>query len=325
MREKESTTESTENTEMGNKSSLCDLRDLCGETSGLVFDLDTFAVHDGPGIRMAVYLKGCPLACKWCHSPESRRAAPELIFMRDRCERCGACAAACAQGVHQVNGAGHVLRREACLACGRCVEACAHAALATKGQRVAASAIIARAARMKPFFVHSGGGVTLTGGEVTGQPDFAAAILRGCRELGIHTAIETCGGCAWSRLARLLPYTDLLLYDLKLMDEAAHRRWIGASNRRILRNAARLAESGCNVRVRVPLIPGITDTEENLRAIFAFMRQVGLSAVELLPYNPSAGAKYEWLGLPYEIAGEPQSRERLEALREMAREVGLEA
>ena len=167
--------------------------------------------------------------------------------------------------------------------------------------------------------------MTLTGGEVTSQPDFAAAMLRGCRTLGIHTAIETCGACHWPRLARLLPYTDLVLYDLKLMDDAAHRRWVGASNRQILRNAARLARDGHNVQVRVALIPGITDSEENLRAVFSFMRDVGLRSVELLPYNPSAGAKYEWLGLSYEIVGEPQSRERLASLVAMAHQAGMEA
>jgi len=182
---------------------------------------------------------------------------------------------------------------------------------------------VAKAARLKPFFDHSGGGVTLSGGEVTRQPDFATAVLEGCRALGVHTAIETCGACAWTVLERLVARADLVLYDLKLIDEEAHRRWTGVSNRQILRNAARLSQH--NVRVRVPLIPGITDTEDNLHGIFTFMRSVGLSAVELLPYNPSSGAKYEWLGLPYEIRGEPQGADRLAGFVHMARQMGFEA
>jgi pyruvate formate lyase activating enzyme len=294
--------------------------------TGLIFDIDTFAVHDGPGIRMAVYCKGCPLDCKWCHSPESRRPTPEMVFFRDRCACCGTCEQVCPQSTHRVDGSEHVIYRNLCMLCRRCVEHCANGALAIKGYRIGADEVIARAARLKPFFDHSSGGITLTGGEVTMQPEFAAAVLAGCRSLGIHTAIETCGACSWDRLEQLLAHTDLVLYDLKLIDDRAHRRWTGASNRPILRNAARLAKADApRVQVRVPLIPEITDTEENLRGIFAFMRDVGLSSVALLPYNPSASAKYEWLGLPYEIQGEPQSPERLASFVATAQQMGIEA
>ncbi len=290
---------------------------------GLIFDLDTFAIHDGPGIRMAVYLKGCQLGCKWCHSPESISPRPELIFLRDRCALCGTCAAVCTHAVHTVEESGHTLTRSYCDVCGKCVVACPTGALAIKGETVSSSEIVARAVRMRPFFDHSGGGVTLTGGEVTCQPEFARAVLRGCKSHGIHTAIETNGGSTWKTLERLLPYTDLVLYDLKLMDDGEHRRWTGASNRRILANAARLNDR--KVEVRVPLIPGITDTRDNLDAIFAFMREAGLRRVSLLPYNPAAAAKYEWLGRPFALEAEAQPQERLREILAQARAAGVEA
>ncbi len=291
------------------------------DPEGMVFDVDTFAVHDGPGIRMAVYLKGCPLSCKWCHSPESQESAPELILIPDRCVMCGGCAAACPEGAHSLTGGAHEILRSRCTVCGACVEQCPQGALAVKGYRVPASLVVARAMRMKPFFDRSGGGVTLTGGEPAQQVDFAEAVLRDCRARGIHTAMETSGACSREHLERLMCHVDLLIYDLKLLDDEQHRRWTGGSNEQVLDNASRLRDR--NVEFRLPLIPGITDAPQNLQAVLSFLRNIGSTRLAVLPYNLSAGAKYEWLGRPYELAHSTEGTGDLEAVVRMGRSMGV--
>jgi pyruvate formate lyase activating enzyme len=269
---------------------------------GLVFDIDTFAVHDGPGIRLAVYLKGCPLECAWCHSPESQRPEPELAYIDGRCTRCGACVEVCPEGVHEISSDRHTLDRSRCTACGACVAECPSGALEIKGFWVEAADVAARAARMKPFFAHSGGGLTITGGEVTSQPEFAMELLQRCRDSGIHTAIETCGVCDWSNLRALAELSDIVYYDLKLADPELHRKWTGADNRVILQNLKALGNMRLSggrkptVVIRVPLIPEITDSKDNLEAIGNIADEIGIERIERLPYNETAAAKYEWLG-----------------------------
>ncbi|MBT3275913.1 MAG: glycyl-radical enzyme activating protein [Spirochaetales bacterium] len=263
-------------------------------STGLVFDIDSFAVHDGPGIRLAAYLKGCPLSCEWCHSPESQSFEPELIYIQNKCTICGTCAAVCPEHVHSMDAGEHTLNRESCTACGICADACPTSALAIKGYTIDASVVIEKAIRMKPFFKHSRGGITITGGEVTAQPKFAMEILTGCKGEGIHTAIETCGACAWETLEPIAELCDLIMYDIKLADSRDHERWTGAGNDNILENLCRLSAE--KIRIRVPLIPGITDTEANLTAVGKLASASGITDVEHLPYNESSQAKYEWLG-----------------------------
>jgi glycyl-radical enzyme activating protein len=290
-------------------------------TAGTIFDLDTFAVHDGPGIRMAVYFKGCPLHCRWCHSPESQSPDPQLVWARGRCTQCGRCVALCAQGVHTLSDGRHAVDFARCRVCGACVGACPPRALQIKGRRVTAGEIIARAQRMAPFFRNSGGGVTLTGGEATAQADFALAILQGCQNAGIHTALETSGACSWETLEPLVERCDLVLYDLKLADEEQHRRWTGVGNARILANARRLV--GRAVRVRVALIPGITDTDHNLRGLLRFVADAGLRDLEFLPLNPATAAKYEWLGRACDLPP-TDAPPRLDHARDLAASFGLQ-
>jgi pyruvate formate lyase activating enzyme len=295
---------------------------------GLVFDIDKFAVHDGPGIRTAVFLKGCPLHCTWCHSPESQANRIQLLYSRSRCTACGDCLEVCPERALKLVAGAAEVDRSRCSQSGACAETCYPGAFRLSGEWRSVEQVFGEIEKDQPFFVRSGGGVTLTGGEVTQQSAFAHALLSRCHAARIHTAIETCGLAPWRVFERLCEVTDLFLYDVKHMDEAAHRRHTGASNGSILFNlqqlAAGRAKGGYDVIVRVPCIPGINDDDQNISATATFMLGVGLDTIHLLPYNESAGAKYEWLGRPYALAGTAaQSAARMQHLAELCASRGL--
>jgi pyruvate formate lyase activating enzyme len=263
---------------------------------GLVFDVQRFSVHDGPGIRTTIFFKGCPLRCPWCQNPESLRPHAEIAFYADRCRGTGDCVAACSRRAVQ-RGAERILR-EQCDACGLCIPACPFGALQKVGRSVPLDALFDEVLRDRPFYASSGGGVTLSGGEPTMQMEFAGAFAQRCRESDLSVGIQTCGAFRWEAFASYLPLFEFIHFDLKLINPQAHRSIIGAENHTILANAGRLLEAGSAVLFRMPVIPGYTDTKENLRDVATFLHEHRARKIHLLPYHPMGESKLPRLGFP---------------------------
>jgi pyruvate formate lyase activating enzyme len=272
--------------------------------SGIVFDIKRFSIHDGPGIRTTVFLKGCPLRCAWCHNPESQRPEPQIMLRPSRCIVCGACVDECPEGAISWNESGPVTDRALCLACGVCTETCAGEARELVGREMDAAEVLGEIQRDLAFFDESGGGVTFSGGDPLFQPDFLLTLLQGCKELEIHTAVDTSGAAAWATLDKIRPFVDLFLYDIKLIDDGRHRAATGSSNRVILDNLRRLSEAGASIQLRLAVIPGMNDDEENLRRTAEFAATLPHTrGISLLPFHNTAKDKYGNLGLEYSLAG----------------------
>ena len=284
------------------------------EGTGLIFDVKRFSLHDGPGIRTTIFFQGCPLRCIWCQNPESQPRDPRLFHAGAKCLDCRACAAACTQNAVQFTDDGRQWLAERCVRCGACSRICPSGALSLVGTFETAANLERTVLRDRTFYARSGGGLTLSGGEPLAQPAFAREILYRCHAQGIHTALDTTACAAWPTLAGLLPYTDLVLLDIKAFDPDRHRRLTGLSNEIILANAVALAESNVDLVVRVPIIPSQNDDEEDLRAVAHFLSGLPkLKRVELLPYNRMAQAKYSRLGLDYPL--KDRATQRLEEMQ----------
>jgi len=294
--------------------------------TGTIFDIKRYALYDGPGIRTTVFLKGCPLACWWCHNPESQAPETELLIRANRCTRCGACAEICPQDAIYLEATTSMTDRTRCERCGRCVETCFSGARDLVGREIPLAELLREVERDTPFHDASGGGVTFSGGEPLLQAEFLAAALSACRERDIHTVVDTCGYAPWEAFEGLRRDVQLFLYDLKLLDDDRHVRYMGVSNALILRNLRILSERGARIIVRVPLIPGVNDDVESLQQLGAFMASLPQRhPVELLRYHDIAGAKYAALGREYLLAGVPvPAPEALEAVCRTLEACGIE-
>jgi pyruvate formate lyase activating enzyme len=269
---------------------------------GLIFKISRCSTEDGPGIRTTVFFKGCPLRCIWCHSPQSQRHEPEVAFYENRCIRCGACVKACPENAQVVSKAERTVLWDKCNYCGECVKVCPTRALDMIGSYMTVREVIEVVKKDIIYYKNSGGGVTFSGGEPAAQPRFLTTCLKICKEMGIHTAVETCGFVKWPTLEKMIPLIDLFLYDVKLMDNEMHKRLTGVDNELILENLKRIDEHGKTIWIRVPLITGCNDSIENIRQTAEFASTLkNLAAVSLLPYNTAAGVNYLSTGRKYEL------------------------
>lgn len=267
---------------------------------GIIFNIQRFSVHDGPGIRTSVFLKGCPLRCVWCHNPESHEREKSRAYFSRRCTLCARCVKICPEGALSQNGGKIACDREKCVCCGRCADGCAAGAVTVFGSEATVREVISEVMKDRDYYGNSGGGVTFTGGEPMAQPLFLADALAELKKLGVHTAVETSGYSAPEGFELIKSSTDLFLYDLKVMDDALHIKYTGVSNRLILSNLTALSGSGARVLVRIPLVAGCGDSVENISATAEFLRcHTSVREAELIPMHKLAEGKYNALGKKY--------------------------
>ena len=271
-------------------------------SNAIVTNIQGYSIHDGPGIRTVVFLKGCPLRCKWCANPENLEASVQIGFLSNLCTGCGRCKKVCPHDAILSDGARRI-DREKCRRCGTCAEACYYGALVRYGEDRSSEEVFEKVRRDKIFYESSGGGVTVSGGEPLTHAQFVAELFELCRQDGINTCMETCGCVPGAAMELVAPLTDTFYFDLKIMDPQLHRKYTGVDNAQILENARFLAGKGANILFRQPITPRVNNTEENVRATAEFIKSLGREdlAIQLMPYHRMGTAKYVALDMTYEL------------------------
>jgi len=273
-----------------------------GGDAGLISNIQRFSVNDGPGIRTTVFMKGCPLACWWCHNPEAIRLQPELMVRGTKCQGFGYCVDRCPEGAFSVDEEGNNhLNREVCTLCFECVSICPTGAISRVGNWMTVEDVIKEVEKDQIFYQESGGGVTISGGEPLFQGAFVASLLKACKDLGLHTALDTSGYASWAVFEKVLNYVDLVLYDIKHTDPALHKEATGKSNDLILTNLRRIPP-GKKIWLRIPLIPGFNDGKENINKVVEIAGEVGAEKISVLPFHKLAEGKYQQLGRDFPAA-----------------------
>lgn len=278
-------------------------------TKGIVFNIQRYSTDDGPGVRTTVFLKGCPLRCLWCSNPESQSYEPQLSYRYTSCKKCGKCIAACPNEAISMGEESIVIDRSKCVCCGTCVKKCLPEALSITGKTMTAREAFSVVVRDKDYY-EDVGGCTCSGGEILSQPDFVAALFRLCRENGIHTNADTSGYGSQQALEKIMEYADMFYYDLKHLDPDEHLKYTGVSNQLILDNLRLIVARGIPVVIRVPLIPGFNDSEQNVSLLAKTVKDIAPdSMVNLLPYHEYGKNKYNMVGMEYPMPDVPSVTE----------------
>jgi len=300
-----------------------------GRGAVLVTNIQRYSLNDGPGIRTTVFLKGCPLRCYWCHNPECIHPYADLQFIKQKCTACGLCVAICPEHVvatpDEVKAGIPKIDREKCTLCMKCVKMCKYGALVQVGKLLTVEEVLAEVVRDRVFYMNSGGGLTVSGGEPMFHPGFTLELLKRAQEEGVNTCLDTCGYADWNDLGRILDYVDIVLYDIKHMDSQKHKEGTGVRNELILENAERTARK-TKMIIRIPVVPGFNDSEENMKEVARFARSLGKNMLrcDLLPFHNWASSKYESLGWKYACANmEFLSTEAVKPFEEIFKSYGL--
>jgi pyruvate formate lyase activating enzyme len=294
-------------------------------SSGTIFDIKKFAIHDGPGVRTTVFFKGCPLGCWLCHNPESQAFEAELMVRDGRCDRCGDCIDACGPGAISLNETSVHIDRSRCDLCGACADICLAEAIEVAGREVSVAEVLEEVERDRVYYDESGGGVTISGGEPLSQAEFLIEVLEACRERGVSTTLDTCGHAPSEIFRKVAPHVDLFLFDLKMIDDERHLEFTGVSNESIHKNLRWLAEQRASVVVRFPLLPGINDDDANVQALGAFVMSLPEAyRVDVLPYHRGGVDKYARLEREHRLPDTaPPTEERLGAVLRQLKDTGL--